>query len=96
VKPHIRYLHYTSIVVTTIELCTFKFLLVFYESHARISLLNEVNWIVTRLISNGTVVLRLQGMGLCDLKPDRCVEISTKSIVIVNLMEDQDPHPMIW
>jgi hypothetical protein len=28
---------------------------------------------VTRLITRGDVVLRLQGSGLCDLKPDRCV-----------------------
>jgi hypothetical protein len=28
---------------------------------------------VTRLITRGDVVLRLQGPGLCDLKPDRCV-----------------------
>jgi hypothetical protein len=28
---------------------------------------------VTRLISRGDVVLRLQGSGLYDLKPDRCV-----------------------
>jgi hypothetical protein len=28
---------------------------------------------VTRLITREDVVLRLQGFGLCDLKPDRCV-----------------------
>jgi hypothetical protein len=30
-------------------------------------------------------VLRLQGSGLCDLKPDRCVNL--------NLTEDQESHP---
>jgi hypothetical protein len=40
---------------------------------AGISLCGEVNQIVTWLITKGDVVLRLQGLGLCDLKPDRCV-----------------------
>jgi hypothetical protein len=40
---------------------------------AGISLHSEVNRIVTWLITKGDVVLRLQGSGLCDLKPDRCV-----------------------
>jgi hypothetical protein len=30
---------------------------------------------MTRLITRGDVVLRLQGSGLCDLKPDRCVAL---------------------
>jgi hypothetical protein len=38
-----------------------------------ISLRGEVNRIVTQLITRGDMVLRLQGSGLCDLKPDRCV-----------------------
>jgi hypothetical protein len=40
---------------------------------AGISLHGKVNRIVTQLITRGDVVLRLQGSGLCDLKPDRCV-----------------------
>jgi hypothetical protein len=40
-----------------------------------ISLLSEVNWIVTWLITRGDVVLRLQDLGLCDLKQDRCVAL---------------------
>jgi hypothetical protein len=40
---------------------------------AGINLRGEVNRIVTRLLTKGDVVLRLQGSGLCDLKPDRCV-----------------------
>jgi hypothetical protein len=40
---------------------------------AGISLRGKVNQIVTRLITRGNVVLRLQGSGLCDLEPDRCV-----------------------
>jgi hypothetical protein len=45
-KPHFRYLNHTSAVVTFIdELRTFEFLLVFFVSQARISLLGEVNHI---------------------------------------------------
>jgi hypothetical protein len=40
---------------------------------AGISLRGEVNRIVTWLITREDVVLRLQGSGLYDLKPDRCV-----------------------
>jgi hypothetical protein len=40
---------------------------------AGISLLGEVNQIVTRLITREDVVLKLQGLGLCDLKLDWCV-----------------------
>jgi hypothetical protein len=40
---------------------------------AGISLRGEVNRIVTRLITRGDVVLRLQGSALYDLKPDRYV-----------------------
>ena len=42
---------------------------------ARISLISKVNRIVTRLITRGDVVLKLQGSGLCDMKPDRCVAL---------------------
>ena len=38
-------------------------------------LLGEVNWIVTQLITRRDVVLRLQGLGLCDLKLDQCVAL---------------------
>ena len=30
---------------------------------------------MTRLITREDVVLRLQGLGLCDLKPDQCVAL---------------------
>jgi hypothetical protein len=73
VKPHIRDLNHISIIVTILELCVILFLLVFFDSQLGISLLGEVNWIVKRLITRGDLVLRLQGWGLCDLKPDRCV-----------------------
>jgi hypothetical protein len=43
VEPHNLDLHYTSTVVTSIELRTFKFLLVFFNSHAGIRLLGQVN-----------------------------------------------------
>jgi hypothetical protein len=36
-------------------------------------------------------VLRLQGLGLCDLKPDRCV-ILRHNDSYPHLMEDQDPR----
>jgi hypothetical protein len=45
---------------------------VFFVSQAGISLLGEVNQVVTRLITRGVVVLRLQGFGSLDLKPDQC------------------------
>jgi hypothetical protein len=53
------------------------FLLVFFDSHAKINLLGEVKRIVTWLIIIGEVVLRLQGLSICDLKPVRCVESPT-------------------
>jgi hypothetical protein len=58
VEPHILDLYYTSAVVNSIELRTFKFLLLFFDLHAGISLLGEVNRIVTLLITR-EVVLRL-------------------------------------
>jgi hypothetical protein len=66
-----------STVVTSIELCTFKFLLVFFDSHAGISLPGVVNQIVTRLITREEVVLRLKGSGLCIPKLDQCVAYPT-------------------
>ena len=70
-RPQLREINYSS----TIWLCSFLFLLVFFVAQVGISLLGEVNRIVTRLITRGDVVLRLQGLGLCDLKPDRCVAL---------------------
>jgi hypothetical protein len=46
---------------------------VFFVSQAGIILRDEVNRVVTRLITRGIVVLRLQGSRSLDLKPDRCV-----------------------
>jgi len=54
---------------------------------AGISLLDDVSWILTRLITIGDVVLRLYGSGLCDLKPDRCVVLYQIDSYL-NLMED--------
>jgi len=48
---------------------------VFFVSQAGISLRGKVNRIVTRLITRGVVVLRLQEFGSLDLKPDRCVAL---------------------
>jgi hypothetical protein len=46
---------------------------VFFVSHAAISLLGEVNWIVTRLITRGGAkIVRLKS---ADLKPDRCIAL---------------------
>ena len=47
----------------------------FFVSQAGISLRGKVNRIVTRLITRGVVVLRLQEFGSLDLKPDRCVAL---------------------
>ena len=43
---------------------SFEFLLVFFVALAGISLLGEVNWVVTRLITRVVVVLRLLDSGL--------------------------------
>jgi hypothetical protein len=51
---------------------SFEFLLVLFISQAGIILLGEVNQVVTRLITRGVVVLRLQGFGSSDLEPDQC------------------------
>ena len=50
--------------VTSFELHSFEFLLVFFIALAGISLLGEVNRVVTRLITRGVVVLRLLDSGL--------------------------------
>jgi len=50
--------------VTSFELRSFEFLLVFFVALAGISLLGEVNRVVTRLITRGVVVLRLLDSGL--------------------------------
>jgi hypothetical protein len=64
-KPHFRYLNHTSAVVTFIdELRTFEFLLVFFVSQARISLLGEVNHISDTVDNQGSQVLKLQGSDL--------------------------------
>jgi hypothetical protein len=57
--------------VNILRAASFEFLLVFFISQAGISLRGEVNWIVTRLITRGIVVLRLQGSRSLVLKPDR-------------------------
>ena len=46
------------------ELRSFEFLLVFFVALAGISLLGEINRVVTRLINRGVVVLRLLDSGL--------------------------------
>jgi hypothetical protein len=44
--------------------------------HVGTSLLGEVNRIVTQLVTR-EVVLRLLGLGLCDLQLDQCVKSIT-------------------
>ncbi len=44
------------------------FLLVFFDSHAGISLLGDVNWVLARLITRGDVVLRLLGSVACSFR----------------------------
>jgi hypothetical protein len=61
---------------------------VFFVSQAGISLLGEVNRIVTRLITSEVVVLMLQGFVSLDLKPDRCV-IPAQNKSYPSLMEDR-------
>jgi hypothetical protein len=81
-----REFNHTSV----IWLRSFSFLLVFFDSQARISLRGEVNRVVTRLIIRGVVVLRLQGSDLCGLKQDRCVALR-QIVVYPHLTEDREP-----
>jgi hypothetical protein len=46
----------------------YLFLLVFFDSHAWISLLGEVNLVSARLITRGDVVLRLRGSVACSFR----------------------------
>ena len=50
--------------VTSIELRSFEFLLVFFVVLAGISLIYEVNQVATWLITRGVMVLRLLDSGL--------------------------------
>jgi hypothetical protein len=71
VKPHLRmfksFIRRSSLLW---ELHSFEFLLVFFISQTGISLCGDVNRIVTRLITRGVVVLRLQRFGSLDLQQD--------------------------
>jgi hypothetical protein len=67
--------NHISAIVTLFELHFYRVLAYVIRFAAGISLHGEVNRIVTRLITGGDVVLRLQGSGLCDLKADRCVTL---------------------
>ncbi len=51
-----------------IVLHSILFLLVFFDSHARISLLDEVNRVSAWLITRGDVVLRLRGSVACSFR----------------------------
>jgi hypothetical protein len=75
VKPQLRLLNHSFAIVTSIELCFYLVLACVLRFTAGISLLDEVNQIVTWLLTRGDVVLRLQGLGLCDMKPYWCVPL---------------------
>ena len=47
VRLQLRVLNHISVIITLFELHSLKFLPVFFDSQADISLLGEVNWIVT-------------------------------------------------
>ena len=76
-----------SILLSVTDLCAIYIYLFFFRASQAPHILQigtekdpcnlSVNRIVTRLITRGDVVLRLQGLGLCDLKPDRCVALRT-------------------
>lgn len=53
----------------------------FFDSHARISLLGEVNRVSAWLITREDMVLRLQGSNRVNQKPDYVCQVSAKSIV---------------
>ena len=62
VKPQlVRLISAESLYLSCVS---FEFLLVFFVALAGISLLGEVNRVVTRLITRGVVVLRLLDSGL--------------------------------
>ena len=62
--PSVAKLHIHDLNHATCSCHTFEFLLVFFVALAGISLLSEVNRVVTRLINRGVVVLRLLDSGL--------------------------------
>ncbi len=72
------------------------FLLVFFDSHAGISLLGEVNRVSARLITRGDVVLQLRGSVACSFRSriDLCHD-SAQIVVYQYLSEDQDLTPPI-
>ena len=59
-----REINHSSAESLHLSCVSFEFLLVFFVALARISLLGEVNRVVTRLITRGVVVLRLLDSGL--------------------------------
>ena len=66
----------------------------FFDSHAGISLLNEVNQVSARLITKGDVALRLQGSDHVDRMPDRVCQVSTKSITIFTSLDGRSSIPL--
>ncbi len=75
-KPQIRVLNHSYAIV----LQSMLFLLVFFDSHAGISLLGEVNWVSARLINRGDMVLRLWGSRACSF--NRRIELCLDSAQI--------------
>ena len=72
-KPHFHHLNHTSAIVTFIELRTFNFLLVFFVSYVRISLLDEVNRISDTVDNQRRRGAKVAGLKSFDQKLDRCV-----------------------
>jgi hypothetical protein len=75
VKPHVEILIIHLQIFTLLELHFTSFFACVLRFVAGISFLSEVNRIVTQVITRGDVVLRLQGSGFCDLKPNRCIAL---------------------
>ena len=71
-------------------LCSFEFLLMFFDSYAGISLLDKINWVVTWLIARQDVVLRLRSLDVVVFS-----QISVSSMwqidSYLHLTEDQNP-----
>jgi hypothetical protein len=63
---------------------------VFFVSQAGISLLGEVNRIVTMVDNQRSCGAKIAGFEFADLKPDRCVALRPKR-VILHLTEDRAP-----
>ena len=89
-RPHFENLIIHLQFVPIFELHTFEFLLVFFTSHAGISLLGEVNRFGDTVDNQRSRDAKIAGFESLDLKPDRCVMLQQNDSYH-HLMEDWVP-----